>query len=133
MRHVEVYRSINMTCTTIPHLSMISRSGSMKHDHMKNLINGDLPPSIFCRKPSRYILKRRAQCGPDGMEPPSIMWMRRINTWLRRNHPHRYHMIMRCNRMQKGPNWQRRSRWKTYMLWRRWIKMMYPGVSQRMA
>ena len=33
--------------------------------------------------------------------------------------------------MQKCPNWRRRSRWKTYMFWRRWIKMLYPGLSQR--
>ena len=133
MRHVEVYRFINITCTIIPRLSMISRSGSMKHEHVKHLINGELPPGIFCCKPSRYILKRRVQCGPDGMEPPSIMWMRRINRWLWQIHPHRYHLIMRMNKMQKSPNWRHRSRWKTYMLWRRWIKMLYPGLSQRMG
>ena len=100
MRHVEVYRSMNMTCTTIPHLSMISRSGSMKHGHVKTLINGELPPCIFCRKPSRYSPKRRVQCGPGGMEPPSIMCVRRINKWFKQIHPHRYHLIMRMNKME---------------------------------
>ena len=104
MPHVHVYRSINMTCTIIPHLSMISRSESMKHNQVKNLINGELPPWIFCRKPC-YILKCRVQYGPDGMEPPSIAWSRRINKWLRQIHPHRYHLIMRRHRMQKCPEY----------------------------
>ena len=64
MRHVEVYGSINMTCTTIPHLSMISRSGSMKHGHVKNLINGELPPCIFCRKPSQTSSSDGSNAGP---------------------------------------------------------------------
>jgi hypothetical protein len=136
MPHVDVYRSINMACTNIPHLSMIPRSESMKHSELKHLINSELPSCIVLRKPG-YILKRRVQCGPDAFEPSSITWSRRINTWLGQIHPHRYHLFMRVQRMEMeaigGLHWRRKSRWKTYMLWRRWIKMLYPSLSQRMG
>ena len=136
MPHVDVYRSINMTCTNIPHLSMISRSESMTHSEVKHLINSELPSCIVRRKPG-YILKRRVQCGPDGFEPSSITWSRRISKWLRQIHPHRYNLLMRVQRTEMeaigGIHWRRKSRWKTYMLWRRWIKMLYPSLSQRMG
>ena len=136
--HVDVYRSINMTCTTILHLSMLSRSDAMKHSEVKRLINSELPACLveFRRKP-RFILKRRVQCGPDGMEPSSITWSRRINKWLRQIHPHRYHLLMRVQKKEMieigGMYWRQRSRRKTYILWRRWIKMLYPSLSQRIG
>ena len=138
MPHVDVYRSINMTCTTIPHLSMLSRSEAMKHSEVKPLINSELPSCIvaFRRKP-RFILKRRVQCGPDGMEPSSITWSRRITKWLRQIHPHRYHLLMRVQKKEMieigGIYWRQKSRWKTYILWRRWIKMLYPSLDQRIG
>ena len=136
--HVDVYRSINMTCTTILHLSMLSRSDAMKHSEVKRLINSELPACLveFRRKP-RFILKRRVQCGPDGMEPSSITWSRRITKWLRQIHPHQYHVLMRVQQLEMieigGMYWRQRSRWKAYILWRRWIKMLYPSLSQRIG